>query len=102
MPDLFVTEDQIVVGMRVAETLVLNANRQRNRNKLATFLNADLAVGELLHQCLDGVLRPGASDVVVYPIHKLLKLIVVIKPQVSEVEVQFFMGHSVRLPFVME
>tara|TARA_R110000822_G_scaffold143922_1_gene282328 strand:- start:8 stop:511 length:504 start_codon:yes stop_codon:yes gene_type:complete len=62
VPDLFVPFNQIVISMRVAESLIFNRHGERDGNELAFVFNADLAIRELFNQCLDGVLWPGAAN----------------------------------------
>ena len=99
VPDFFVTQNQVVVGVRVAESFVFHAYRERHRHQLAVVFDTDLAIRELFYQRLDGVFWPRATNVVVNPIHQLLQLAVVIKGQVTQIQVELFMGHRV-LPVV--
>ena len=76
--DLIAMTNQVVIGMRVAELLVVHLYGQGHTYQLAAINNADLPFRKVIGQFLDSGLFPRTTNIVVDPIHQILDLRIVI------------------------
>lgn len=86
--------DEVVIGVGVGKPLVIHLHRQRHRHQLALVFNADLPLGELAYQGVDGVLGPGAANVFVDGVHQLLELGKIVLGELTDFQDQIFGAHA--------